>query len=288
MSTDIHVRLMTGVDVPAADELRRLVGWNQMLDDWRRFLRLDPHGSFVAVQNGLVAGTVTTISYRSALAWIGMMLVHPERRRQGIGTLLMRKAMEYLQGRGVKCVRLDATPAGYPVYEKLGFVPEWTLTRCQRPENVQCSCPEKSLAQVRLLSDSDRSAIDPLDAAAFGVSRAALLTELIQQSLRALVYPAQGNVAAFGLLRPGRNADYLGPLLCSSAEACRALAEALLPSAGTRSIFWDVPDQNEAAKKTAQALGFAPVRILTRMRYGPASVVSDPQTQFAIADPSVG
>ena len=119
---NITLRQMTEGDVPAADELRRLAGWNQTLEDWRRMLRLEPRGCFVAVQNGEVVGTVTTTTHGQALAWIGMMLVHPEHQRRSIGTRLMRLALEYLQGRGVKCVKLDATPAGRPLYEKLGFV----------------------------------------------------------------------------------------------------------------------------------------------------------------------
>src|SRR6266852_4773742 len=109
---NVSLRRMTDSDLRAADELRRLAGWNQTIEDWRRLLRLEPRGCFVAVQNGEVVGTVTTTTYGQALAWIGMMLVHPEHQRRGIGTRLMRQALEYLQGRGVKSVKLDATPAG--------------------------------------------------------------------------------------------------------------------------------------------------------------------------------
>src|SRR6266496_3261092 len=98
----VSLRPMTGDDLPAADELRRLAGWNQTLEDWRRLLGLEPRGCFVAVQEGRVVGTVTTTTYGRALAWIGMMLVHPEHQRRGIGTGLMRRALDYLQSQGVK------------------------------------------------------------------------------------------------------------------------------------------------------------------------------------------
>src|SRR5215475_4319142 len=128
----IRLRRLQQSDLPAADELRQLAGWNQRPKDWRRLLSLEPDGCFVAVHNGSVVGTVTTTTYGLALAWIGMMLVHPDQRRKGVGTRLMRHAIEYLRGRGIECIKLDATPAGRPVYEKLGFISEWTLTRCQR------------------------------------------------------------------------------------------------------------------------------------------------------------
>ncbi len=116
------IRQMTEADVPRCDVLRGLAGWNQLRQDWLRFIRWEPKGCFVAEAGDQILGTVTTTSYGTALAWIGMMLVHPEHRRKGIATQLMEKAVDYLKGQGVHCIRLDATPAGLPLYEKMGFV----------------------------------------------------------------------------------------------------------------------------------------------------------------------
>ena len=285
---DIIVRPMTEADLPGACELRRLAGWNQTPEDWRRMLSLEPDGCFVALQDGEVVGTVTATTYGQALAWIGMMLVHPERRRQGIGRRLMLQALEYLRGCGVPTIKLDATPAGYPLYEQLGFVSEWTLTRWNRPAEGQTPFPESVLADTRALNDADWRAVDALDAAAFGTPRARLVRSFVPHNRAALVWPAQGPVAGWGLLRPGANADYLGPLVCSGSEGLLALATALLRTAENRSVFWDVPDQNEAAKAMAQRFGFETVRPLTRMRLGPDSITSNPQAMFAIVDPAVG
>jgi len=282
------LRQMTEGDLPAADELRRLSGWNQTIEDWRRLLWLEPRGCFVAVQNGNVVGTVTTTTYGQALAWIGMMLVHPEHQRRGIGTYLMRQALEYLQGHGLKCVKLDATPAGRPLYEKLGFVSQWTLTRCRRLAEDETQYPASAASKPRDLADADWDAVDEIDATAFGASRACLLRSLAHDSRAVLVWPAQGRVVGWGMLRPGANDDYLGPLVCSSAEGSLSLVAALLGKAGRDAVIWDVPDQNESAKTTAQRFGFVPLRPLTRMCLGPNPVADNPQAQFAIADPAVG
>src|SRR5437899_4467944 len=174
----ISLRRMPDGNLPAAEELRRLAGWNQTLEDWRRLLWLDPRGCFVAVQNGEVVGTVTTTTHGQALAWIGMMLVHPEHQRRSIGTRLMGLALEYLQGRGVKCVKLDATPAGRPLYEKLGFVSQGTLTRCRRPAEDETQYSESTASKTRDLADADWDAVDEIDRAAFGESRDRLLRSL--------------------------------------------------------------------------------------------------------------
>jgi len=283
----ISLRRMTEADLPTADALRQRAGWNQTLGDWRRTLRLEPRGCFVAVVSGEVVGTVTTTAYGPALAWIGMMLVHPEHQRRGIGTQLMRQALEYLRERGVACIKLDATPAGRPVYEKLGFLPESTLTRWQRPSS-STQTPEPITEGTRELTEAVWEAVDIMDQADFGASRARLLRSLAHDSSAALVWPDRGRVVGYGMLRPGSNADYLGPIVCSSDAGRLALAAALLGRAGDHSVIWDVPDQNEPAKTTAQRFGFVPLRPLTRMCLGQNLVIGNPGAQFAIADPAVG
>ncbi len=284
----VTLRPMTEEDLAAADELRQLAGWNQTSEDWRRLLWLEPHGCFVAACESGVIGTVTTTTYGQTLAWIGMMLVHADFRGQGFGTRLIQRALEYLQTRGVRCVRLDATPAGRPVYQKLGFLSEGTLTRCQRPAKGESVFPETAFTEARNLSGEDWTRVDEIDTAAFGLPRPRLIRSLAHHSRSALVWPNQGRVLGWGMLRPGANADYFGPAACSSTEGLLSLSRGLLHAAGNRPVIWDIPDQNEAAKSTAERFGFAAVRPLTRMRFGPDLVMSDPGSQFAIADPAVG
>jgi predicted N-acetyltransferase YhbS len=284
----VSVRVLTDGDLPAADELRRLAGWNQTLSDWRRLLWLEPRGCFVAQRDGEIVGTVTTTTYGQALGWIGMMLVHAEHQRRGIGTRLMRQALEYLEGCGVTCVKLDATPAGRPVYERLGFAVESTLTRCRRLAEGENRMLDPAVADARELTDEDWEAVDEIDAVVFGARRSRLLRSLAQDNRLGFVWPAEGPVVGWGMLRTGANADYLGPLVCTTEAGSLSLVAALLSTAASRPVIWDVPDQNEFAKTTAQRFGFVPHRPLTRMRLGPSLVVGNLGAQFAIADPAVG
>ena len=174
------------------------------------------------------------------------------------------------------------------MYERLGFIPEWTLTRFRRLAEGETEYPRVKLADARELSDGDWNAVEEIDAAAFGAARPRLLRRLAQDSRAVLVWPAEGRVVGWGMLRSGANADYLGPLACSIAEGSLSLVAALLHTSGSRPVIWDVPDQNEPAKTTAQRFGFVPLRPLTRMSLGPNPVADNPRAQFAIADPAVG
>src|SRR5687767_195790 len=106
----MEIAILTKANLKAADQLRQLAGWNQMPEDWARLLALEPDGCFVATEDTKVIGTVTTTTFEQQLAWIGMMLVHPDYRRRGIGTALMQRAFDHLREGGITCIRLDATP----------------------------------------------------------------------------------------------------------------------------------------------------------------------------------
>ena len=129
MNSALRLRLLKRADLAFADSVRALAGWNQTMEDWERFLSAEPDGCFLAEWNGASAGTATTTVYERELAWIGMVLVHPEFRRRGIGRALLERCIEYLRSRGVRCIKLDATPLGEKVYAGLGFKDEWTRLR---------------------------------------------------------------------------------------------------------------------------------------------------------------
>lgn len=287
MSSPLRIRVMTEEDLSFADSVRTLAGWNQTPGDWRRFLEMEPGGCFVAEWDGSPAGTATTIAYGLELAWIGMVLVHPDYRRRGIGNALLHRCIESLRARGVRCIKLDATPLGRTVYENLGFKSEWSLARWERvgthPE-LRTADPD-----IRAWRETDATLLDRADAAAFGTSRLRLLRTLAATGRDALVLQrGPGPIAAYGMLRSGSRALYVGPCSASSpADGIRVIA-ALVQRCGEERIFWDIPDANEAAVEWARQHGFTQQRPLLRMFLGENIAPGDPWKQFALAGPEVG
>src|SRR5688572_26195122 len=94
----ISYRNMKPDDIPAGLLLCRSAGWNQLGHDWELFLQINPEGSRVALDEaGNVVGTVTTFRYQDHFTWIGMVLVNPEWKRQGIGTQLLMEALQLVK-----------------------------------------------------------------------------------------------------------------------------------------------------------------------------------------------
>ena len=281
---------MADTDVPFADRIRDLAGWNQRLQDWKRLLRHDPHGCFVAEWNGRPAGTATTTSYSKELAWIGMVLVDSDMRRRGIGKALLMQCIEHLRQSGVNCIKLDATPLGKQVYDPLGFVSEWSLSRWQTTE--LSVCPERietaSDPGSRPLDSRDIGCVADLDAAAFGVARNRMLSILATQSATRVRRDAAGRIVGYGMLRPGARAYYLGPIVAEDESSGIALADTLLGSIPARPLYWDIPDMNQAAMRVARRYGLHRQRTLTRMYLGENTRPGTRSAQWAIAAPEIG
>src|SRR5262245_40440666 len=176
-NSSMQLRVMTPNDIARGLRLNTLAGWNQTEADWKRFLTASPNGCFVMDDMGKVVGTATTLSYENRFAWISMVLVDPENRNRGIGTKLLQRTIEYLDDAGIPTLKLDATPLGRPLYEKLGFVSEheierWTLKRTDVKERVVNA----------MRSNTERLAeIFAYDRDVFGADRSTLLRSLDQQ-----------------------------------------------------------------------------------------------------------
>jgi GNAT superfamily N-acetyltransferase len=282
----LHLRALRPEDLPFADSLRAIAGWNQTLGDWRRFLQMEPEGCILAEWNGSAAGTATTLRYATDVAWIGMVLVHPEQRRRGIGRALLNHCSAWLRERGVRCVKLDATPAGKQVYDGLGFKSEWTLARWEHT-GLHVAMPTDM--RLRPWQASDLRFIASLDATAFGVSREKLVDALASQSRVAFVWEsAARRLAGYGFIRPGSRANYLGPIVAASDEVGLQLVQALLAHIPGEQVFWDIPDANTAAVEWARQHGCLQQRVLTRMYLGENTARGNPRQQFALAGPEVG
>jgi GNAT superfamily N-acetyltransferase len=287
MHPSLRIRQLTRTDLPFADRVRDLAGWNQTKGDWERFLVMEPDGCFLAEWEGEQAGTATTTRYGTSLAWVGMVLVHPGYRRRGIGRALLEHCLDHLRRCGVRCVKLDATPLGQTMYHHLGFEPEWTFARWSG-----CATDLRAVGSdtaLRPWINEDLVRVETLDAAAFGGSRQRLLAALtVQSSASLLLERPPGHLAGFGLLRPGSRARYLGPVVANSEQSGLELVEGLVARSEGQTVFWDIPDPNTAAVSWAEQHGFSVQRRLTRMRLGNNPAQDDPRRLFALSGPETG
>ena len=285
----MHLRTMTVSDIPAGLRLKEIAGWNQTSADWERFLSASPEGCFVAECDGQVRGTATTISYEGRFAWVGMVLVDPEYRSQGIGTKLLERAIAYLDDRMIPAIKLDATPQGKPLYEKMGFVSEyelerWTLRRspAELPKATGSSRQES-------LSPSLLESIFETDRDVFGADRSFLLRSLHEDApdFTAGIWNG-GTLDGYAFARRGSFADHLGPWIAKDAMAARQLLEAFLARSSRETLVVDCLKSNTATGALLKAAGFTYSRLLTRMYRGSNDYPGKPELACSIMGPEFG
>lgn len=276
-----HLRVMTSSDIPAGMRLKEIAGWNQTAGDWKRFLAASPEGCFVAEAGDRVLGTVATIAYERRFAWIGMVLVDPSSRGQGMGTKLLAKAIDYLDRCGIPGAKLDATPQGKILYEKLGFVSEYEIERwqLQRLPAVPAS-PERSGLTGEVL-ETDREV--------FGADRSALLLSIAAECPELVLQTRKlGKLGGYCLGRRGALADQLGPWVAENESPAADLLNGFLLRSTAARIFVNALKANAWAVKLLRQRGFEHSRPLTRMFRGRNDFPGRAELQGAILGPEFG
>jgi GNAT superfamily N-acetyltransferase len=287
MTPVIHVRPMTASDLPLGLRLTRQAGWNQTEADWQRFRDLEPDGGFVVELDGLAVGTTTTCIFGST-AWVAMVLVDQAFRGRGAGRALMEHALAFLEQRQVPSVRLDATPLGRPLYEKLGFAEEYTLRRYEgvlpAAGALAAGREEGGVTGVR---PDHLDGLLRLDREVTATDRRKLLSRLLAEQPDVWrVLEQGGRVAGYLAARTGVRALQVGPCLATPGAGPPLLSDAWRRHAGQR-VFVDIPAGNEGASGCAAAVGLTVQRALVRMYRGPR-VGEDPTRLWASSGPEKG
>jgi predicted N-acetyltransferase YhbS len=215
--TAVTYRRMDEGDISAAHALSQAVRWPHRADDWQFVLCAGT--GWVAEQDGAVIGTAMCWKQGDQHASLGMIIVSPEHQGKGIGRELMRLVLEEL---GDRCTLLNATAAGKPLYERMGFVAIGTL--CQHQGTFAAIAPVSldGGARVRSATPEDVPAIFALANRATGMARDALVRELAGMGEVALL-ERDGAPLGFSILRQFGRGRSIGPLVAPDADGAKAL-----------------------------------------------------------------
>jgi len=287
-ASGIALRHMTAGDIAAGMRLVGEAGWNQAEEDWQLFLGLSPDRCFVAVADGQVVGTVTTLDYEGRVAWISMLLVDPATRHMGIGSQLFDRALGAVSSCGT--IALDATPAGQGLYARRGFEPLFEIDRLV----IDRLPPLDDLpAGVGPIAEDDWPAIVASDHPAFGADRTPLLRALWERAPQlAWRRTREERPAGYCLGRRGTRYVQVGPIVAETNEDAVALCGACMRGLAGRAVVLDVPTFQPALRTWLERLGFSCQRSLARMVLSPeqghATLGPQFEHQFAIAGPELG
>jgi ribosomal protein S18 acetylase RimI-like enzyme len=135
----VTIRPYHEVDERAVTDLWRTVfpdapSWNRPQEDIRLKLSVQRELFLIAIADGVLAGTAMA-GFDGHRGWVYYVAVHPDRRRRGIGTELMRHVEQGLARLG--CTKLNLQVRGtdreaVAFYERLGYAVEERVSMSKR------------------------------------------------------------------------------------------------------------------------------------------------------------
>lgn len=266
---------LTASHAPAAARLSEAVGWNQDQADWLRMIALHPEGTLGAWRDGALLGTATLVHYAGKAAWLGMVIVAPDARGQGLGAALVDAALKGCP----EPVGLDATEFGAPLYQRRGFQ---TVAHINRWGGV-LRPSDATGGGVRSATPADLAALVALDLRAAGLDRSRLLKRLLEEDDTIVVLnETAGKVRAYGVLRTGRTRSHVGPIVANDMSDLAGVIAAIAGHAGGAPIYLDavrLPERTTAL----ESFGLSVERTLLRMTRPKTPVMCSPEVVAAMA-----
>lgn len=266
MST-LEIGPMGPDELALAVEWAAAEGWNPGLGDVLPFLAADPGGFLMGRLHGEPVGCISAVRYGGDFGFLGLYIVTPARRGQGLGRQLWSAGMQRL--RGCSAVGLDGVEAQQGYYARQGFRRAHGNARYRGrgpaagPGNggaLHC-VPWDRVEQSRLLA---------FDREHFPAARPAFLNAWCSRAgVRAWVALSGGTVSGFGVIRPCREGWKVGPLFAADLDAAALLLGRLRQHLAPAEAFCiDVPECNGPALDWVSAAGFERVFATTRMYLG--------------------
>jgi len=258
----VYIRDLETADIPEAMQLVLAEGWNQTPKDWELFLNNPDNICKCAGIGGKLVGTTTSYNFSNKVAWISMVLVNKAFRGRGISKRLLNSTLNELNN--CKNIKLDATEAGRKVYQKLGFVDEYKISRM-----INSSFDHSIVTGPQIPSEilnPDVATIIEFDRNVFG----ALRQELIQSWItdfpeKCRILKRKNKIEGFVLGRVGNRFHQIGPVSARTLNDAKSLILVTLKNLIEKPVVVDILNDKPELMQWLTSVGFEKKREFTRM-----------------------
>lgn len=264
--TGPHLRPLRADELPAILDWAAAEGWNPGHDDAPAFFAADPGGFFVADAGDRPVAAISVVNHDPAMAFLGLYIVDPNWRGQGIGKRLWDHALSHAARR---TVGLDGVPAQQGNYEKSGFV------RAGETARYEGTLDGLIDPAIRPVCPADLPALIAMDRAAQGYGRAAFLTAWLTDTATRRTLVLGPSLKGFVTVRACRIGTKIGPLLATTQDDALRLLHAAASAADPGPLVVDVPDNQPGLTAFCRDAGLSCSFTTARMYRGPAPRMGD-------------
>ena len=279
-------------DIEAAHALSQEIRWPHRADDW--LLAASTGRGFVVKEGARLVGTALCWPWSERGATLGLVIVAPDQQGRGIGRMLMERLLDTL---GPRTTMLHATPAGQPLYEKLGFRKTGLLHQHQGSDFRVPPVEPPPGERLRPLEPGDTARVIELASRASGLDRSALLPALLDVSRGVAVIGSERDqrgetVLGFALLRPFGRGHAIGPVAVASDDGrqmqrAQALIANRLAANSGKFTRIDTPDE-QGLGPWLESIGLPRVDTVVKMARNGELPRDANVLQFAIVNQALG
>ena len=262
----LELKQLTKNGVETLIDWARNEGWNPGLHDLDVFWETDPNGFYgFYFKEALIAGGAI-VSYNQEFGFMGLFIVHPDFRGQGIGNKLW-----YLR-RDLLIKRLhDGAPIGMdgvvdiqPFYAKGGFNIAFRDERYEVIGKKQLT--SKAISSI---TTEDFNALLEYDMQCFGYKRNVFLKHwLSMPNSKSFKFQEVDTIKGFAVIRKAFKGFKIGPLFADTSTIAEALYKACLNTAIDEPVYIDIPVINEHATDLVKKFNADYIFECARMYYG--------------------
>ncbi|MBB2188467.1 GNAT family N-acetyltransferase [Gluconacetobacter azotocaptans] len=278
----IEIRPMRDGDIDVASGLSKALGWPHRLEDWQ-FMFGAGHGLVAVTPTGELVGTIMWWPYGARDASVGMVIVSGAWQGHGIGRRLMTGARNALPGR---TLHLNATPGGFPLYEKLGFRPCGLIEQRQAIATTQPLILLPEGMRLRPAGQNDLAALAALDQAANGMERRDLLCDLLAAG-KGIVVDDGGAIVGYSVCRPFGWGKVVGPVIATCDQFASAMIAHWVGSCAGQFMRLDVPAEC-GLSAWLDEIGLPRVDTVTTMNTATGHEATRGATVFALCSQALG
>lgn len=279
----VVLRPMTTADLPQAQALSADLRWPHRPTDWEQMFA---HAEgVVAERDGQIIATAQRWRWSERHATIGLVIVTPACQGRRIGHRLITTLLD---GMDDSTVLLHATPEGRGLYERLGFV---RIGEIRQHQGIAQSTPLIALPpgwRLRPAGLNEAAALYQLDAHARGMTREALIDDLLVSADACVVLDHGGEQRGFAMLHRFGRGHVIGPVVAPDAEGAKALIAHLAGVSAGHFTRIDI-DFGSGLAEWLESIGLMRVGAPTTMvRGAPLTTPVGAPALFAIVNQAMG
>ncbi|MEI4526508.1 GNAT family N-acetyltransferase [Priestia megaterium] len=236
-------------------------------------------------EKGNIVSSLAVVLYKNQSAFIGMVIVRRDYRKQGLAWQLMKHCLQTL------CPEVNAyliaTKEGEHLYKKAGFKTVDYVSKYISSEYILRAFKASGF-YTRSLARRDFKEVVNLDEEAFGDNRKLFLKSRIQQAEKAVVLQNEQNkMTGYGLAVRTPSNIVIGPVVAPNAEAAMLIIDELAKNYKEK-LRIDLSSHEETLKKLVENHGFQLQNEPPVMAYGVNPLPARQGNLFAIAAQAFG